>query len=149
MKPVILPPTNREAMIGGLMKLLPTVFPGKPVRVTIEIAQPDKTPAQNRYLWAVPYAMIGEVTGMEKEELHEWACGSMWGWKDRVCPKTPRNPEGVESVPIRSTTRDADGKPNKCSADEMVQLWGLCQRLGAGLGVVIPDPDKNWWRDKK
>ena len=148
MKPTILPPHGRDLHIAGLAKMLATIFPGKPVRVTVEIAQPDKTPAQNRYLWAVPYTMLSEVTGYDKDELHEWACGAMWGWKDRKCPRSPRNDEGVESVPVRTTTRDADGQPNKCSAEEMGQLWARVQRLGASFGLVIPDPDPQWWKEK-
>ena len=148
MKPVILPPTGRDLMIAGLAKMLTTIFPGKPVRVTVEIAQPDKTPAQNRYLWAVPYKLLSEVTGYEAEELHEWACGAMWGWKDRKCPRSPRNDEGIVSVPIRTTTRDANGEPNKCSAEDMGLLWLKLQKLGASFAIVIPDPDKDWWKDK-
>ena len=148
MKPTILPPKGRELMIAGLAKMLLTVFPGKPVRVTVEIAQPDKTPKQNAYLWAVPYKMLSAETGMEPEELHEWNCGHQWGWKDRKCPRKPSNPEGVESVPVRTTTRDADGQPNKCSAEEMGELWARAQRLGGGFGLVIPDPDPDWWKDK-
>lgn len=148
MKPTILPPTGRELMIAGLAKMLTTIFPGKPVRVTVEIAQPDKTPAQNRYLWAVPYKLLSEVTGYEAEELHEWACGSHWGWKDRKCPRSPRNDAGVVSVPIRTTTRDENGEPNKCSAEDMGLLWARLQKLGASFGIVIPDPDKDWWKDK-
>ena len=146
MRPTVLPPTNRDAMIGGLAKLLATVFPGKPVRVTVEIAQPDKTPAQNRYLWKVPYKMLSDATGYEAEEIHEWMCGAIWGWKDRKCLKSPRNPEGIASTPIRSTTIDENGEPNKCSAEDMVRLWEKAQRVGAARGVVIPDPDKDWWK---
>lgn len=146
MKPTVLPPTNREPMIAGLAKMLTTIFPGKPVRVTVEIAQPDKTPQQNKYLWAVPYKLLTGATGMEAEELHEWNCGREWGWKDRKCPRKPSNPEGVESVPIRTTTRDENGEANKCSAEAMVNLWERAQRLGATFGLVIPDPDPDWWK---
>lgn len=143
MKPTILPPANRDAMIGGLAKLLASIFPGKPVRVTVEIAQPDKTPQQNKYLWAVPYKMLSEVTGYEAEEIHEWNCGQQWGWTERKCPRTPHNDAGVRSEPIRTTTT-----PDKCSAEEMCLLWARAQRLGATFGLVIPDPDPLWWKDK-
>lgn len=149
MKPTILPPKDRERHIAGLALVLAQVFPGRPVRVKVEIAQPDKTPAQNRYLWAVPYTMLAAELGYDKGELHEWNCGEQWGWKDRACPKTPRNPEGVESVPIRTTTRDADGKPDNCSMDEMLALWARAQRLGASHSLVIPDPDPDYFKKRK
>lgn len=37
MKPVILPPTNRERDIAGLAKLLAVIHPGKPIRVKVEV----------------------------------------------------------------------------------------------------------------
>jgi hypothetical protein len=144
----VLPPTDRASKLDELARFLASVFPGRPVRVKWEIARPDKTPAQNRYLWAVPYKLLEEHTGMEAEDLHEWNCGAQWGWKDKRVPKTPRNPSGIESTPIRTTTRDADGNPDPCSADEMEALWSRCQRKGAALGLLIPDPDphmrKSW-----
>ena len=148
MSVTVLPPKGRELMIAGLAKMLTTIFPGKPVRVTVEIAQPDKTPAQNRYLWAVPYRMLSEETGYEMEDIHEWMCGAIWGWKDSKCLRSPRNMDGIRSVPIRSTTIDENGEPNKCSAEDMCRLWEKAQRVGAARGLVIPDPDPLWWKDK-
>jgi hypothetical protein len=148
----VLPSKDRAAMIAELAPFLGAVFPGKPVRLRWEIARADKTPAQNRFLWAVPYTLLSAVTGFEKEDLHEWNCGAEWGWKDKPCPKSPRNPEGVESVPIRTTTRDENGEANKCSAEEMESLWSRCQRKGATLGIFIPDPDPHMrksWRNKE
>ena len=144
MKPTILPPANRGQHIAPLARLLETVFPGKPVRVKIELAQPDKTPAQNRFLWAVPYTMLSKQTGMEKDEIHEWNCGQQWGWKNKKVPRKPSNPNGIESVPIRTTTEGADGEDSPCSAEEMQELWERAQRLGAAHGLVIPDPDPDY-----
>ena len=50
----VLPPSNRERDIAGLVRVLESVHAGKPLRVKWEIARPDRTPKQNRYLWAVP-----------------------------------------------------------------------------------------------
>lgn len=148
-KPIVLPPTAREQKVAELSRFLLSVFAGKAVRVKVEIARADKTPKQNAYLWAVPYKMLGEHLGMEAEELHEWNCGSQWGWKDRKCPKTPRNPEGIESVPVRTTTRDENGNPDLCSAEDLAKLWERCQRLGANNGLLIPDPDPNYLKTRQ
>lgn len=147
-KPYVLPPEHRTATIGGLAKFLETVFPGKPVRVKIEIARPDRTIKQNRYLFGVAYELLSEATGYEKQDLHEWICGAYWGWDEKPCPKTPHNPKGLESKPCRTTTTGYDGEPDLCSREDMVKLWEIAQRRGAHLGVVIPDPDPNWWKQK-
>lgn len=144
MKPIVLPPANRAAAIAGVVRVLEAVHPGKPIRVKIEIARPDKTTQQNRYWWAVPLKMLSNETGYEVEDLHEYFCGSLWGWHDRKGPKTPANPTGVFSSPVRTTTRNADGEIDNCSADEMAELWARAQRRGAQLGLVIPDPDPDW-----
>jgi hypothetical protein len=146
MKPIVLPPTNRTSTIGGLSKLLETIHTGKPVRVKVEIARPDKTSKQNRYLWAVPYKMLSDATGYEADALHEWMCAALWGWETKPCPKSPTNPNGLVWVPARTTTTGFDGTPELCSQEDMVKLWEIAQRRGAALGIVIPDPDKTWWK---
>lgn len=140
----VLPPSNRERDIAGLVRVLGSVHAGKPLRVKWEIARPDKTPKQNRYLWAVPYCLLKEHTGYKETDLHEWNCGEQWGWTTRKGPKTPKNPDGVYSQPIRTTTTDENGEPDLCSSDEMQQLWERCQRIGATLGIVIPNPDPDY-----
>lgn len=144
---IVLPPEKREdAIRDELTPKLMVAHAGKPVRVKWEIARPDRTPAQNRYLWAVPYELLHEATGYEKEELHEWFCGARWGWVDKPCPKTPSNPRGIKSVPVRSTTTDENGEHDICSAEDFVKIWEHAQRVGSKLGVVIQDPDPDWWK---
>lgn len=149
MKTFVLPPDqdNRFREITEAVVYLGKCHPGKPVRVDVRIAQPDKTPQQNKYLWAVPYKMLERATGMEKEDLHEWNCGAQWGWRNKKVPKKPSCPEGYESVPIRTTTTNEHGEDDPCSFEEMQELWERCQRLGAKLDMVIPDPDPNWKND--
>lgn len=147
MKPVILPPVHLDRMrvLRPLVAVLETYQPKKPVRVEYKIAMPDRTPAENRYLWAVPYKMLSEASGMESEELHEWNCGMQWGWKNKRVPKKPSNPEGVESVPIRTTTTNADGEDELCSEEDFRRLWARAQELGAKMfNIVIPDPDPDY-----
>lgn len=107
-------------------------------------AEPLKTrsQSQNAYLWAVPYKLISEATGYEVEEVHEYMLGRFFGWKDKRVPKTPRNPEGVESVPVRTTTTDEHGKRSVLSPERFSDYVDFIQRFGAmKLGLVIPDPD--------
>lgn len=144
----VLPPNNRERDIAGVVRVLEAIFPNKPVVVSWKIAQPDKTPQQNRYLWAVPYKMLKEATGYSETDLHEWNCGEQWGWKEKQGLPSSVNPSGITNEPVRTTTRNADGDIEPCTGKEMEELWERCQKLGANLGCVIPDPDPDYWKKK-
>lgn len=110
--------------------------------VTIEPVKHERSASQNAYLWAVPNKMISDATGYEVEEVHEYLCGQHFGWKDKRVPKTPRNPSGVESVPIRTTTTDERGKRNVLTTTQFSDYVDFVQRFAAKkLGLVIPDPD--------
>lgn len=148
MKPIILPPTDkkRETELILAVPLVLAFQPKHPIRLKFEVARPDRTPPQNRYWWAVPMELLHQATGYEKEELHEWFCGSRWGWIDRRCPKTPANPRGIESKPIRTTTTNENGEPDICSMEDFTAMWAHAQRLGAKHDTIIPDPDPDWWK---
>lgn len=112
------------------------------------IAEPVKSArshSQNAYLWAVPYKLISEATGYELEEVHEYMLGRHFGWKDKRVPKTPRNSEGVESVPVRTTTTDEHGKRSVLSVQQFTEYVDFIQRFAAQkIGIVIPDPDPHF-----
>lgn len=92
---------------------------------------------QNAMLWAM-YAPIAEHMGYDPEDIHEWMCGRMWGWKDVPVPKTPRNPEGQASVPIRTTTRDENGKRNVIDKATFSKFVDMVDRIAAQAGVYVP-----------
>lgn len=92
---------------------------------------------QNALLWAM-YAPLAEHMGYEAEDIHEWMCGRMWGWKDVPVPKTPRNPEGLASVPVRTTTRDEDGKRDVIDAATFSRFVEMVERTAAQAGVFVP-----------
>lgn len=143
MKEIILPGgKGRKAAIQNVMdtvlKLDPAVF----WKVEISESKRIRSDSQNAYLWAVPNKMISDMTGYEVEEVHEYLCGQHWGWKDKRVPKTPRNPKGVESVPMRTTTRDEQGKRSVLTTTQFSDYVDFIQRFAAQkLGLVIPDPD--------
>lgn len=112
---------------------------GFPLDLSAKPYKPTRTSEQNAYLWGVCYATLGPVMGYDAEDLHEYFCGRMFGWKDTKVPKTPRNPEGLASVPIRTTTRDADGKRSTLSKKEFSDFVDMVHRVAAGAGVFIPD----------
>jgi hypothetical protein len=114
-------------------------------KVTAEPVRHTRSLSQNAYLWAVPYKLISEATGYEVEEVHEYLLGRHFGWKDKRVPKTPRNPQGVESVPMRTTTTDEHGKRSVLSAEDFSTYVDFIQRFAATkLSLVIPDPDPHF-----
>lgn len=127
-----------QLVMDTVLKLDATVF----WKVEISESKRIRTDSQNAYLWAVPNKMISDVTGYEVLEVHEYLCGQHWGWKDKRVPKTPRNPKGVESVPVRTTTRNEQGKRSVLTTVQFADYVDFVQRFAAQkLGLVVPDPD--------
>jgi hypothetical protein len=108
-----------------------------PLDVECKKWRKSRSNEQNALLWAM-YAPIAEHMGYDAEDVHEWMCGRMWGWKDIKVPKTPRNPEGLASVPVRSTTRDENGKRNVIDKATFSKFVDMVDRIAAQAGVFIP-----------
>lgn len=92
---------------------------------------------QNAMLWAM-YEPIAEHMGYDRDDIHEWFCGKFFGWHDVRVPKTPRNPEGLASVPVRSTTRDEHGKRNVIDRATFAKFVDMVDRIAAQAGVYVP-----------
>jgi hypothetical protein len=133
---------SRERIADQVRTFVAALDLDKGWRVTVEDMRPTRSHQQNAYLWGVCYKALADATGYETDEIHEYCCGLMWGWKDHKVPKTPRNPEGVESVPVRSTTRDAEGKARTLNKQEFSDYIARIQRFAASRGVHIPDPEE-------
>lgn len=109
-------------------------------RVIVEENRATRTSQQNRYLYGVAYKALSEATGYETDEIAEFCCGLAFGWKDKPVPKTPRNPEGVESVPVRTTTTDETGRRRVLNKQEFSDYVERIKRFAASKGIHIPDP---------
>lgn len=134
-----LPPNDREAAIAALLPVLRLFEEGKPINVKISIARPERSVPELRYLWSVPYAMLGEAMGFDPEDISEYLCGCFFGWKPKGLPG------GREmQVPLRTTTTDEDGNRDVISGEKFWKYVEWIQRVGARHGLVIPDPDKNY-----
>lgn len=136
---ITLPPKDRERDIERLLPVLRLYQEGKPVNVKISIARPERTVPQLRYLWGVPYKMLGEHFGFEPDEISEYLCGQYWGWKPKKLPGGRSH-----EVPIRTTTEDADGNRDVIDGKDFWDYVEWIQRVGARQGIVIPDPDPNY-----
>ena len=140
MTPIILHAGRKDAArAAAFLNALPK---DKAWRVEVRESKPQRSDAQNNYLWGVCYKALGDAIGYEPEEVAEFLCGTYFGWKDKKVPKKPSNPEGLESVPIRTTTRDADGKRDVLSKQAFSDYVAFIQRFAASKGVYIPDPEE-------
>lgn len=110
-----------------------------PLDVSCAPYRQTRSNEQNNWLWGVAYVPLVERTGYTPEEIHEYALGKHFGWVDRKVPKTPRNPEGIESVPRRTTTRDENGKRSVLDAKAFKAFTETVERIAAEAGCFIAE----------
>lgn len=122
---------------------------GYPMSIDLDEYSEGRSGPANAYLFGVCYPLIAGAKGYDTADIHEWMCGQFFGWRDESCPKTPHNPQGVRSVPIRSTTRNADGKRNVVDVETFSRFIDMVHRVGAAAGVFIPDPEPSVMRQSK
>lgn len=144
MNEIILTPHRSEHEIARVAAFIKHCMPGKRLRITVQAAVKERTSPQCRYLNGVAYKIVSEATGYERDEVSEWCCGTYFGWKQVKCPKSPSNPEGVKDVPLRTTTRNADGKREVLPWDQFAEYVAWMQRFFAQKGLFIPDPDQEY-----
>lgn len=93
---------------------------------------------QNNLLFGVLYPPIAEAMGYTVDDIHEFMCGTHFGWVDAKVPKTPRNPDGYESRPFRRTTTNEHGKRNVLTKPEFAKFLETVERIAAQARVFIP-----------
>lgn len=146
---LIAPKERRELVAERLKRFVLEALPGKRLRITIEEDKSTRTSQQNRYLHGVAYARISEATGFEPEDVAEFCCGSYFGWVTVKCPKTPSNPNGTKDVPVRTTTKNEEGQRDVLKWDAFGDYVAWIQRFGARKGILIPDPDPEWFKHEE
>lgn len=109
-----------------------------PLEASCKPWKKSRSNEQNALLFGVVYPPIADAMGYTVEDIHEYMLGRHFGWVDRKVPKTPRNPEGIESVPFRTTTKDENGKRNVLSAAEFSKFLDTVERIAAHAGVFVP-----------
>lgn len=110
-----------------------------PLEVSCGPLKQSRSSKQNRYLRAIE-SDIGESVGYTLPECHEWLLGSFYGWKDHKCPRTPRNLEGMESKPVRTTTTGEDGKRSVLTKAEFAKFAQHVELIAAKAGVFVNEP---------
>jgi len=114
-----------------------------PLEVDCKRWKKSRSQEQNALLFGVIYPPIAEAMGYEVDGdngIHAFFCGTFFGWVDVKVPKTPRNPDGIASEPIRSTTRTGwnKGKRNVISKDDFSRFLAMVERIASNVGVFIP-----------
>ena len=120
----------------GLLERGPVDWECKPWKAT-------RSNEQNALLFGVVYPPIAEAMGYPVDGdngIHAFMCGTFFGWEDRPVPKTPRNPDGVASFPIRSTTRAGWGHGKRDVIDKatFTRFLETVERIAAQAGVFVP-----------
>ena len=109
-----------------------------PLEVTAKRWHKSRSNEQNHLLFGVLYPPISEAMGYTVDDIHEYMLGRHFGWKDVRVPRTPRNPEGLASVPIRTTTRDETGRRSVLTTVEFSAFLDTVDRVAAQAGVYVP-----------
>ncbi|MBS1834262.1 MAG: hypothetical protein JST65_16210 [Acidobacteria bacterium] len=109
-----------------------------PLEVSCKPWKESRSAQQNSLLFGVVYPPIAEAMGYEVADVHEYMLGRHFGWVDKKVPKTPRNPEGIESRPFRTTTRNEAGKRDVLKKAEFTRFLETVERIAAQAGVFIP-----------
>jgi hypothetical protein len=141
----ILPRTlPREKVIARVSRVLYELPLERAWRVQVAEYKSPRSDRQNRYLNGVCYKLIGDSIGYERDEVSEYLCGLHFGWKDKRVPKKPSNPQGIESVPVRTTTTDENGRRSVLGKQAFAEYVEHIQRFAASKGIIIPDPDPDY-----
>lgn len=132
---------RRRARAQRVATYLSGLATGKAWEVVVRPFKRSRSNQQNRYERGVACVLLSKAVGYEPDEIHEYLCGTYFGWRAQACPKTPNNPRGVRDVPVRTTTTNAEGEREVLSKTEFADFVAFIQRFGAKHGVFIPDPD--------
>jgi hypothetical protein len=127
---------NRERIQGNLIAFIGALSRDKAWRIDIKLFRKDRSEKQNRALFGVAYPAISEVTGFEKDEIHDYMCKEFFGRVKKVM-------WGKEyEVPFRTTTTDDKGKRDVIDTATFATLYEFIQRRMAEQGIYVPDPEQ-------
>ncbi len=135
-----IPKDRREFAAARVQRFILDCLPGKDLEVIVRPKKRERSSQQNRYLHGVAYKLLSEHTGYEMEDISEYLCGAFFGWKDKAMPG-----KRTAQVPVRTTTKGEDGKRAVLSKLEFADYVAWIQRFAAKQGVLLPDPDPEYW----
>lgn len=137
METIILPRVEESRNLARLVAFLSALPKNKAWRVRIDQLKGDRSYHQNNSLWGVAYKPLSETTGYSNDELHHLFCCKFFG------VKVVQLGETVTEAPVRTTTKDEQGKRDVISWETFGEFFAMVQQVGAEMGVYIPDPDRH------
>jgi hypothetical protein len=133
-----LPANDRGDAVNRLAAVLLAALPGKRVKVEVKEYRKDRSNPQCRYLNGVAYKLLSDATGYERDDISEYLCIQFFGGRAKRVPG-----KRTVTVPLRTTTTDADGRRSVLTTQEFADYVAFVQRFGAQHGVFIPDPEES------
>lgn len=137
-------PEKRRARANRTATFLSGLDGAKAWEIIVRPFKRTRSNQQNRYLRGVCAVMIANAAGYDPDETYEYLLGTYFGWKTKAVPKTPNNPRGIDDIPIRTTTTNAEGERDVLNKQDFWDFVEFVQRFGAKHGVMIPDPDPEY-----
>ena len=133
MQTIYLPRTEGERSLASIVAFLSALPRNKPWRIRVDEFAGTRTNPQNNALFGAAYPVLCQHIGCLPDELHEIMCEKFFGTKEIL----------GSTKPIRTTTIDENGKRDVIPMDRFQEFYAMVQRIGAELGVYVPDPDRS------
>lgn len=128
MQAFTVPAAGRQAAAQRIAAFIESALPGKPLRVTVEVAKRKRSDEQNRALWGVAYKALEDATGNDPKELHNFFLGEHFGW---------------EVIDVMGQKKRIPAKRSKrLSTVEFAEFYAFIQRRAAECGYYVPDPNE-------
>jgi hypothetical protein len=122
----------RLALLKRITGELAALAEDKAWTIEVKELKAVRSQQQNRYLWGCVYPEIAKhLPGWEAEDIHEYCLGECFGWEMM---------EGLGKKRLRPLKRSA-----RLGKMEFVDFVAFIQRRMAEHGIVVPDPDPEWF----
>lgn len=135
---------HRRTRAQRVAAFLAALDPAKQWELIVRPFKRPRSNPQNAYERGVACVKLATAIGYDPDDVHDFLCGTYWGWKQVSCPKTPSNPKGIKDEPIRTTTTNERGERDVLNKQDYWDFVEFIQRFGAKHGVYIPDPDPEY-----
>src|SRR5437762_2696454 len=77
---------RRSVRAQRIATFLAGLDPRRPWEVIVRPFKRSRSNQQNRYERGVACLLLSQAVGYEPEEVHEYLCGTYFGWKQVACP---------------------------------------------------------------
>ena len=127
---------GRASVLSNAQAFLARLPETKSWEVEIRQHRKKRSNPQNRYLFGVCYPILRDASGAATiDEIHDECCERFFGTVEvEVLGKR-------KTRPFRRTTTDENGEDSVMGTVDFGKFVEMVQRIGAELGVYIPEPD--------